>query len=218
VLVGGDVGYSADRVPRRLDRHHEQDRDDAVHADAQRVRPGRRAVEEAEAQRLFDELANEGKKVDFTYLVPGTPQSKRVAEYFQTKLQSFRNVTMKMEALEVNAFTLKYAIQHDFQAALTQQWLAEPEPDLYTFYHSASPQNFSGWNNPDADRALTAGRATADPEARKKAYADLQKAVVTDLPVIVYSTSVVGPIYTGKVTGVAVYNVGTVFMDRIGLA
>ncbi|WP_436777647.1 ABC transporter substrate-binding protein [Yinghuangia sp. YIM S09857] len=176
------------------------------------------AADQAEAQRLFDELASEGKAVDFTYLVPATPQSKRVAEYFQTRLQSFRNVSMKMEALEVNAFTLKYAIQHDFQAALTQQWLAEPEPDLYTFYHSASPQNFSGWNNPDADRALTAGRATADPEARKKAYADLQKAVVTDLPVIVYSTSVVGPIHTDKVTGVAVYNVGTVFMDRIGLA
>jgi peptide/nickel transport system substrate-binding protein len=169
------------------------------------------------AQRLFDELAGEGKKVDFTYLVPSTPQSNRVAEYLQSQLQRFRNVSMKLEMLEVNAFTMKYAVQRDFQAAMSQQWLAEPEPDMFNYFHSSSPLTSSGWKNPQADQALAAGRAGAGPEERGRAYAELQRALVTDLPVVVYGTSVVGPIYTDDVTGVQVYNTGTVFMDRVGL-
>ncbi len=45
VLVRRDVGDTAHRVPGRLHRDHEQHRDHRVHAHAQRVRPGRRAVE-----------------------------------------------------------------------------------------------------------------------------------------------------------------------------
>lgn len=45
VLVGRDVGDPAHRVPGGLDGDHEEHRDDRVHADAERVGPGRGAVE-----------------------------------------------------------------------------------------------------------------------------------------------------------------------------
>jgi hypothetical protein len=40
---------------------------------------------------------------------------------------------------------------------------------------------------------------------------------VTDLPVWVYAESSVGLIHAERVTGVEVYNTGTVFFDRLGV-
>ncbi|WTW92764.1 ABC transporter substrate-binding protein [Streptomycetaceae bacterium NBC_01309] len=175
------------------------------------------AYDQAEAQRLFDELEREGKKVDFTYLIPQNPSSKKTAEYMQSRLHTYRNVTMRVEALEIGAYIVKSAIQKDFQGLLTQRWVVDPEPQLFNAFHSRSPLNYGGYVSAEADRALAAGRASVDPAVRKQAYADLQKALVQDMPVWVYSEAVVGPIYNDKITGVELYNAGVLFMDRIGL-
>ncbi|MDI2129771.1 ABC transporter substrate-binding protein [Yinghuangia seranimata] len=170
----------------------------------------------AEAQRLFTELAGEGKKVDFTYLIPQNPSSQKTAEYMQSRLTSYTDVSMRIESLEIGAYIVKSAIQHDFQGLLTQRWVPDPEPQYFLAFYSKSPLNYGGWNNPAADRALIAGRSSADPAARKQAYSDLQQAMMQDLPLWVYSEAVVGPIYNSKVTGVEVYNAGVLYMDRIG--
>lgn len=175
------------------------------------------AQNKAEAQRLFDELAAEGKKVDFGYLVPQNPSSVAVAEYMQSRLKEFSNVTMRIEPLEIGQYIVKYAVQRDYQATLTQIWAVDPEPMLYSYWQSQSPFNLSGWNNPQADAALAAGRATTDPAARKQAYSELQKALVADVPLWAYAESLTGAIHSDKVTGLEHYNAGVIFMDRIGL-
>ncbi|WP_345680146.1 ABC transporter substrate-binding protein [Yinghuangia aomiensis] len=175
------------------------------------------AQNKAEAQRLFNELAAEGKKVDFTYLVPQNPSSLAVAEYMASRLKEFQNVSMRVEAAEIGAYIVKYAVQREFQATLTQIWAADPEPLLFGYWYSQSPFNISGWNSPRADAALAAGRASTDPAVRKQAYADLQKALVADVPLWSYAESLCGTIYSGKVTGVESYNAGVIFMDRLGL-
>lgn len=171
----------------------------------------------AEAQRLFDELAAEGKKVDFSYLIPQNPSSKKTAEYMQSRLQTYKNVTMRIEALEIGAYIVKSAIQKDFQGLLTQRWVVDPEPQIFNAFHSRSPLNYGGYVSAEADRALAAGRASNDPAVRAQAYSDLQKALVQDVPIWVYSEAVVGPIYNDRITGVELYNAGVLFMDRIGL-
>jgi peptide/nickel transport system substrate-binding protein len=183
--------------------------------DPQYVQP---APNKDEAQKLFNELAADGKKVDFTLLVPKNPSSDKVAEFFKSRLSTFENVSMKIESMEIGQYIQKYAIQKDFQGILFQQWLVDPEPDMFNTFLSQSPMNYFAWKNADADAALMAGRTATDPAARKKAYSDLQKAMVTDLPIWAYAESQVGPIYGKKVTGVEMYNTGTVFMDRIGLS
>ncbi|MEU8139360.1 ABC transporter substrate-binding protein [Streptodolium elevatio] len=175
------------------------------------------AYNQAEAQRLFDELAQEGKKVDFSYLIPQNPSSKKTAEYMQSRLHTYRNVTMRVEALEIGAYIVKSAIQKDFQGLLTQRWVVDPEPQIFNAFHSRSPLNYGGYVSAEADRALAAGRASTDPAVRKQAYADLQKALVQDMPVWVYSEAVVGPVYNDKLTGIELYNAGVLFMDRVGL-
>ncbi|MCF2527607.1 ABC transporter substrate-binding protein [Yinghuangia soli] len=175
------------------------------------------AYDKTEAQRLFNELAAEGKKVDFTYLIPQNPSSQKTAEYMQSRLQTYQNVTMKIEALEIGAYIQKSAIQKDFQGLLSQRWIPDPEPQLFLAFYSKSPLNYGGWNNPAADKALATGRGSADLSVRKQAYSDLQRAIVQDMPLWVYSEAVVGPIYNDKITGVEVYNAGVLYMDRIGL-
>ncbi|WP_436777644.1 ABC transporter substrate-binding protein [Yinghuangia sp. YIM S09857] len=174
------------------------------------------AQNKAEAQRLFDELAAEGKKVDFSYLVPQNPSSVAVAEYMQSRLKEFSNVTMRIEPLEIGTYIVKYAIQREYQATLTQIWAVDPEPMLYAYWQSQSPFNLSGWNNPQADAALAAGRASTDPAVRKQAYSELQKALVADVPLWSYAESLTGAIHSDKVTGLEHYNAGVIFMDRVG--
>ncbi|MDI2129415.1 ABC transporter substrate-binding protein [Yinghuangia seranimata] len=175
------------------------------------------AQNKAEAQRLLDELAAEGKKVDFAYLVPQNPSSIAVAEFMQSRLKEFQNISMRIEPLEIGQYIVKYAVQRDYQATLTQIWAVDPEPMLYSYWQSQSLFNLSGWNNPQADAALAAGRASTDPAVRKQAYAELQKAIVADVPLWAYAESDTGVVYGSKVTGIEHYNAGVFFMDRLGL-
>ncbi|WP_436775122.1 ABC transporter substrate-binding protein [Yinghuangia sp. YIM S09857] len=168
-----------------------------------------------EAQRLFDELAAEGQPVAFTHLIPKNSDSQKVAEYMQSRLRTFRNTSMEIESLEIGAYIVKYAINKDFQSLLFQQWLVDPEPEMFDMFHSQSPMNYSGWRNAEADAALLAGRTNSDPAARKKAYADLQRIMADELPVWVYSQSIAGPVAGKSLTGLEQYNTGCIFMDRI---
>ncbi|MFF7249278.1 ABC transporter substrate-binding protein [Embleya sp. NPDC008237] len=176
------------------------------------------AHDRAEAQRLFDELAADGRKTEFTFVIPMASVSNKVAEYLQSRLNRYRNVSMRIEPLEIAAYVTRVVVQKNYQATLYQDWVIDPEPRTGNAFTSTSPQNLTGWKNPDADRALQAGRAATDPAARKAAYTDLQRVLAADLPMWVYAESSQGPVFTDRVAGVELFNSGSVLMDRIGLA
>ncbi|MFE3197885.1 ABC transporter substrate-binding protein [Embleya sp. NPDC059237] len=173
--------------------------------------------DKVEAQRLFDELAAQGRKTEFTFVVPKSTVSDKVAEYLQSRLNQYRHVSLKIESLDIAAYVTRVVVQKDYQATLTQDWVIDPEPRTWNTFSSTSPQNPAGWKNPDADRALRAGRTATDPASRKAAYNDLQRVLAADLPLWVYGESTQGPVFTDRVTGVALFNSGSVLMDRIGL-
>ncbi len=175
------------------------------------------AHDKVEAQRLFDELASEVGKLDFTFVTPKSSASTKVAEYLQSRLNQYRNVSMRVEAVDIAAYITRVVVQKDYQATLYQDWVIDPEPRAWNAFHSTSPQNLSGWKNPDADHALQAGRTGTDPAARKAAYVDLQRAFTADLPMWVYAESTQGPVFTDHVGGIELFNSGSVLMDRIGL-
>ncbi|MFI6581387.1 ABC transporter substrate-binding protein [Embleya sp. NPDC050493] len=173
------------------------------------------APDRAEAQRLFDALAAEGKKVDFTFLIPRNPSAAKAAETIQSRLREFRNVAMTIDAPDVGTYLTKYAVQKDFQAMLFQLTFVDPEPILFNFYTSTSAQNATGWKNPEADRALAGGRQATDPAVRRQAYADLQRALVADLPIWVYTRNPLGLIHTTRVTDLRYYGEALPFLDRV---
>ncbi|MFI1379757.1 ABC transporter substrate-binding protein [Embleya sp. NPDC020886] len=176
------------------------------------------AHDRVEAQRLFDELAAQGRPTDFTFVVPKASVTDKIAQYLQSRLRAYRNVSMRIEPLDITAYITRVAVNRNYQATLYQDWVIDPEPRAWNAFVSTSPQNLIGWKNPDADRALAAGRAATDPAARKAAYTDLQRTLAADLPMWVYAESTQGPVFTDRVAGVELFNAGSVLMDRLGLA
>ncbi|HEY0068955.1 MAG TPA: ABC transporter substrate-binding protein, partial [Chloroflexia bacterium] len=73
-------------------------------------------------------------------------------------------------------------------------WEAEgADPDIWKYWHSSQANitgglNFSGWSNPDADKALDAARATPDTAVRTSNYLAVQKAFAADVPAVVLYT------------------------------
>lgn len=60
-----------------------------------------------------------------------------------------------------------------------------PDPDQYPFWHSTQSQtNITGFGNVKIDKLLEDGRQVIDAESRKKIYADFQRRIVEEAPVI----------------------------------
>ncbi len=60
-----------------------------------------------------------------------------------------------------------------------------PDPDQYPFWHSTQAQtNITRFGNVKIDKLLEDGRQVIDAESRKKIYADFQRRIVEEAPVI----------------------------------
>jgi peptide/nickel transport system substrate-binding protein len=80
------------------------------------------------------------------------------------------------------------------------------DPDPYPLWHSTQAegggQNYSGWDNPEADQIMEQARAIVDPEARKQLYWQFQDIFADELPAL----PLYYPVYTYGVSD-KVYNV-----------
>jgi peptide/nickel transport system substrate-binding protein len=169
----------------------------------------------AEAQKLFEELAAEGKKVDFAYLLPQNASSRRTSEYIQSVLQQFPGVTMRLDSLEVPAYMAKMYVQRDYQAGMTTWYLADPEPGLYKNLHSKSPNNYLNYNSPETDRLIDASRTARTTEERRAAYAALNRQLAQDVPVVPYQQTWITAYHKTPLTQLVLTGDGGVLMDRL---
>ncbi|MFG2003618.1 ABC transporter substrate-binding protein [Spirillospora sp. NPDC048911] len=65
----------------------------------------------------------------------------------------------------------------------------DPDSSVFGPFHSSEAlanggSNYGSYANPQVDKALERGRGTSDPDARKAAYADFQKALAEDPPFV----------------------------------
>jgi peptide/nickel transport system substrate-binding protein len=82
------------------------------------------------------------------------------------------------------AVRVESSIPSDFQILLSAMELP-PDPDQYPFWHSTQiTSNITGYSNVKIDKLLEDGRQELDPEKRKIIYADFERRLVDDLPVI----------------------------------
>lgn len=92
-----------------------------------------------------------------------------------------------------------------FDAALIG-WEQVGDPDPYPLWHSTQAegggQNYSGWDNPEADQIMEQARAIVDPEKRKELYWQFQDIFADELPAL----PLYYPVYTYGVND-KVYNV-----------
>ncbi|WP_083473408.1 ABC transporter substrate-binding protein [Frankia sp. R43] len=170
--------------------------------------------DKAKAQRLFDELAAEGKPVSFTFTSAPSTENKALAENVQAQLSAFRNVTVHVKVVEVTELA-GLRRTHDFDVATTSAFFQDPEPRLFTALHSTSAANLGGLADPQLDQALQDARTATTEQDRKAAYDTLQERLVEQVPVIFYTRAAPSVITARNVGGVRQYGLGSLLPEEL---
>ncbi|KYK48389.1 ABC transporter substrate-binding protein [Bradyrhizobium liaoningense] len=136
----------------------------------------------AKAKALLKE-AGVTLPVTVDYMIPKGAENEAVAQVVQS-MAAEAGFDIKIRAVEF-ATTFKQAQAGEFQV-FQINWSGRIDPDgnSYIFMRSKAPQNDGGYSNPEADKLLEEGRATANVDERKAIYAKLTKILLDDLPII----------------------------------
>jgi len=137
------------------------------------------------AQRLFDQLAAEGKPVAFTISTFSSSETKKVVETVQSQLGTYRNVQVKIEVLDSTAALGKLA-DRSYQMIPGGFAFAGPEPLLFENLHSEAATDRVGFKDDRLDAALLKGREAVTMAERKVAYAEVAKLLAELNPGILY--------------------------------
>ncbi|MFD6884817.1 ABC transporter substrate-binding protein [Rhodococcus sp. NPDC060084] len=158
----------------------------------------------AEAQALFDELAAEGKPVEFTFTATSLREIKSVAETVQAQLSSFDNVDVKVEILDYAAYMPRIAAR-DFGMTVWAADSQEPDSALWNAFHSRSPGNVTGVADPELDLALDQGRAGGTAEDRSASYETVQQRLAELLPGVWYIRAAPSIVAGANIHGIRLY-------------
>jgi len=122
----------------------------------------------------------------FVFKTSQNEPARRVAEVLQQQLAAV-GIGLTIRSYEWGTF---YAdIKSGNFELYTLSWVGVVEPDLYyDLFDSASRPpdglNRGGYANSTVDRLVERGRRTADPAARRAIYAEVQRLLADDLPVV----------------------------------
>ena len=168
----------------------------------------------ATAQRIFDELAAEGKPVSFTFTATATSETKGLAESVQAQLSSFRNVNVQVKVLDHTVYSSLYT-NPDFDMVVYSAQFTDPDPDLYFAFHTGSSTNLGGFSDPELDAALETGRKSTSTEERKAAYRTVQERLIALSPVIFTSRAAPSVVAAKNVYGVKQYGWGSLLPEEL---
>lgn len=128
-----------------------------------------------EARRLVQQYEEEtGQPLEFTITSDPTPELLQLValnrEDFEAVGMHVRVTTLEQSAL------IQTAIERNYQA-LTFRNYPDLDPDnLYVWWYGAgNPVNFMGFDDPEVNALLDAGRENPDPTARQQIYGELSR-------------------------------------------
>ncbi|MFT4158315.1 MAG: ABC transporter substrate-binding protein [Microbacterium sp.] len=160
------------------------------------------------AQELFDELADEGKPLEFTFTVfPGTGQT--IFDALQAQLTGYDNVTVtadQRDASEQGVVTTN----GDYNVAQSSLAFVDAASRLWgALDSSAERTNYSRISDPRLDEALDAALAATDIAEQKEHFATVQELLAELQPYILFQEYYNGAIVSDKVNGVHMYGYTT---------
>ncbi len=168
------------------------------------------------AQALFDELAAEGKPVEFTVQTSQTFQ--KMAEWFQARLSSFENVSMSIEPVAGSQLTQSWQSGNFTLSFSSIPRFIDPAPAFSNAYQTGGSTNYGKYSNPEVDAAFKEARTSNDLAARKDAYEKVQRAQVKDLPAFYFLHTVVFDLYNkDKLQSVPMWGDGIPLWDRVSV-
>jgi peptide/nickel transport system substrate-binding protein len=177
------------------------------------------AADRTRAQELFDELAAEGRPVDFVLVnLSGNDINTRAAQYIQSQLRDMRNVSIRIDSIDVTAARERVFLRHDYDMSAYPgaYRYPDPEPSLVNLLGSTGSFNTTGYANADVDAALLAARSTTDAGERAAGYRVVQERFMADLPGMFTFTPTLATIMSRDVTGLEYTSRGLIRWDTIG--
>lgn len=167
------------------------------------------------AQALLDELADEGKPLEFSFSY--FPASNSVMfEALQAQLSRYDNLTFVGDQRDPSELG-KIAQQGDFQmTAHAIVFGAEPDPQVSTFLHSRSTiGNIAHVSDPELDAALDAANSSADMTERVSAYKTVQEKIAELVPYVFHTRSGSGVMYQHDTHGIEWYGLGVILPENL---
>ncbi len=147
-----------------------------------------------------DGLLEDKKGRPFSFVLmtnQGNQYRANTAVIVQNRLAKI-GVKVEVRILEWSAFIQHFVMKRRFEAILLG-WTTPPDPDPYPVWHSNPPRkpgqskkdydkrprgrlNLTGYDNPEVDRLVEAGRRVFDPAQRKAIYDRFQQIIAEDQP------------------------------------
>jgi peptide/nickel transport system substrate-binding protein len=152
------------------------------------------------AQALLDQLAAEGKPLSFSVTSSPAPDVRQTAEAIQTQLAAYKNVTVKVVALDGAGFGAALSTSN-YDAVMAGASAPNPEPVLATYFQTNGTANSNKFSDPAVDQILEQGRNAATVADAKSAYAKLQQLLNIDVPNVFYMHTGRWYVHSGKTAG-----------------
>ena len=134
-------------------------------------------------------LEKDGKPFSFEILANQNKEREMTAVLIQRRLKEV-GVDVHIRILEWASFLGRFIEPREFDAVVLG-WSLGLDPDQYNIWHSGQqgPKqfNFVGYDNPQVDKLLEAGRLELDPDKRQKIYHEFAKILLEDSPIVYLS-------------------------------
>ncbi len=132
----------------------------------------------AKARKLVQDY---GKPIKLKYITTTSPVGTVMAQALQ---QMWKKVGIETEIVSAEQTQVtRTTLARDYQVSAAR-WTGGVDPDkmVYPLLHSKGAFNRVGFNNPEMDRLLDAGRATTDRAERLKIYRQVNNMLARELP------------------------------------
>lgn len=128
----------------------------------------------------------EKSPLKFTLTTADQTELRLVAESIQADLERI-GIEIELNLIPAELMATEVVDPRNFELLLASI-AVEPDPDLYSFWHSSQTKgtglNIANYENEELDGLLEQARKMVDTQARAQSYKDIQAALVDDAPAV----------------------------------
>jgi peptide/nickel transport system substrate-binding protein len=136
-----------------------------------------------EAQRLLDELAAEGKPLEFSYTTFDSPQQQAVINVLISQLAEFDNVTFTPDVRVYGEYIASMQ-RGDFQSLCSGIYFVNPMPIMYDSLHPDGLLNYSNWVNEAVGEAFDDLASASTLEEQNVQWDIIQEQLIAEMPAL----------------------------------
>ncbi len=168
-----------------------------------------------QAVALVEEYEAENGPIAFKFRCYNDPAR---VQFTELASQMWRSAGMDVETEITDQMGVVIdLLQGNFTAGCFSMGVDTDDPDQmwYAAFSSDSPSNYTKYSNPEMDKALLAGRESADPETRKEAYAVVQQLLANETPLIQYGATPWGWVVRDEIGGAITISSGEFIASQL---